>query len=130
MPHYADKQAINEHSVLSACMDTAKHIIHKKENLAYKGKNIGIAILDTGISPVEDFLLPYNRIVAFRDFVGNKITPYDDNGHGTHMTCLKSKLIFKYIFTYSNVLQYHFHFDYKQFLYSLQNYLKFHGLDE
>ncbi len=94
MPHYADKQAIHEHSMLSARMDTAKHIIHKKENTAYKGKNIGIAILDTGISPVEDFLLPYNRIVAFRDFVGNKITPYDDNGHGTHMPCLKSKLIF------------------------------------
>lgn len=119
MPHYVDKQAIHEHSMLSARMDTAKHIIHKKENTAYKGKNIGIAILDTGISPVEDFLLPYNRIVAFRDFVGNKITPYDDNGHGTHMPCLKSKLIFKYMFTYSNVLQYHFHFYHKQFLYNL-----------
>ena len=44
MPHYADKQAIHEHSMLSARMDTAKHIIHKKENTAYKGKNIGIAI--------------------------------------------------------------------------------------
>ncbi|MCI9354403.1 MAG: hypothetical protein HFE58_06305 [Firmicutes bacterium] len=86
MHSLTDKQAVKskEAITLSACMDTAKHNIHKKENIAYKGKNIGIAILDTGISPVEDFILPYNRIVAFRDFVGNKISPYDDNGHGTH----------------------------------------------
>lgn len=86
MPSLNHKQAINikENNTLSACMDTARHMIRKKNDIAYKGKNIGIAILDTGISPVDDFILPYNRIVAFRDFVQHRTNPYDDNGHGTH----------------------------------------------
>ena len=29
------------------------------------GKGIGIAILDTGISPVADFTIPTDRIIAF-----------------------------------------------------------------
>lgn len=51
----------------------------------YSGKNIGIAILDTGISPVDDFVKPSNRIIAFKDFINNKEIPYDDNCHGTHV---------------------------------------------
>lgn len=50
------------------------------------GKNIGIAFLDTGISPMADFTQPKNRIVAFKDFINNRRNPYDDNGHGTHVT--------------------------------------------
>lgn len=49
----------------------------------YTGKGIGIAILDTGIYPHQDFTRPRNRIIAFKDFVDNRISPYDDNGHGT-----------------------------------------------
>ncbi|MGI6526126.1 MAG: S8 family peptidase [Caldicoprobacterales bacterium] len=49
----------------------------------FTGKGIGIAILDTGIYPHQDFTRPRNRIVAFRDFVNNRQNPYDDNGHGT-----------------------------------------------
>lgn len=50
----------------------------------YSGKGVAIAVLDTGIYPHPDFLQPQNRILAFKDFVKNKNTPYDDNGHGTH----------------------------------------------
>lgn len=57
----------------------------------YTGQGISIAVLDTGISPVADFTLPENRIVAFRDFVNGKQTPYDDNGHGTHVTGAKKE---------------------------------------
>lgn len=53
------------------------------------GKGIGIAILDTGISPVADFTIPTDRIIAFRDFINGRTTPYDDNGHGTHVTGAK-----------------------------------------
>lgn len=86
----AFKTALKENTMLYACTDTAKQMLPQKP-LPYQGKNIGIAILDTGISPVDDFVLPYNRIVAFRDFVGKKTAPYDDNGHGTHVPCHKSK---------------------------------------
>lgn len=44
-----------------------------------------IAILDTGISPELDFILPRNRILAFKDFINNKKKAYDDNAHGTHI---------------------------------------------
>lgn len=50
-----------------------------------KQNGLSIAFLDTGISPVADFILPENRIVAFRDLVNGKTEPYDDNGHGTHV---------------------------------------------
>lgn len=52
----------------------------------FTGKGIGIAFLDTGISPVADFITPQNRIAVFRDFVSGKKAAYDDNGHGTHVT--------------------------------------------
>lgn len=48
------------------------------------GKEVTIAILDTGIYPHEDLTEPENRIVAFQDMVNHKAAPYDDNGHGTH----------------------------------------------
>ena len=47
---------------------------------------LSIAFLDTGISPLADFMHPENRIVAFRDLVNGRTDPYDDNGHGTHVT--------------------------------------------
>lgn len=43
------------------------------------GKNIGVAILDTGIYPHIDFDC---RIRAFLDMVHGRTLPYDDNGHG------------------------------------------------
>ena len=55
------------------------------------GKGIGIAILDTGISPVADFTIPTDRIIAFRDFINGRTTPYVDNGHGTHVTGAKKR---------------------------------------
>lgn len=48
------------------------------------GKNVTIAIIDTGIYPHKDLTTPQNRILYFKDFINNKKTPYDDNGHGTH----------------------------------------------
>lgn len=51
----------------------------------YKGKDITIAVVDTGIAPHQDLTQPRNRIIGFKDFVKGKSTPYDDNGHGTHV---------------------------------------------
>lgn len=46
------------------------------------GHGIGVAVLDTGCFLHED-LCP--RIAAFYDAVHKRQTPYDDNGHGTHI---------------------------------------------
>lgn len=50
-----------------------------------RGMGTGIAIIDTGIAPHYDLVYPYNRIVAFHDIVNGRRTPYDDDGHGTHV---------------------------------------------
>lgn len=50
------------------------------------GKGIAAAVLDTGIYEHEDFRFPKNRICCFRDFVNDRSIPYDDNGHGTHVS--------------------------------------------
>jgi serine protease AprX len=49
------------------------------------GKGITIAIIDTGVYPHPDLTKPVNRIAAFRDFIGKRKKPYDNNGHGTHV---------------------------------------------
>ena len=46
------------------------------------GKEVGIAILDTGIYAHTDF---GKRVVCFQDFVQRRRGAYDDCGHGTHI---------------------------------------------
>ena len=55
--------------------------------LGYKGKDITIAVIDTGVAPHQDLTRPVNRIVGFKDFVNKKSSAYDDNGHGTQVPC-------------------------------------------
>ncbi|WP_192930318.1 S8 family peptidase [Alkaliphilus pronyensis] len=49
------------------------------------GKDVTVAVIDTGIYPHNDLVRPTNRIIGFKDFVGNQANPYDDDGHGTHV---------------------------------------------
>ncbi|HZK57622.1 MAG TPA: S8 family peptidase [Clostridia bacterium] len=49
------------------------------------GKNVSVAVLDTGVFPHEDLTTPYNRIIGFKDFIGQKDQTYDGDGHGTHV---------------------------------------------
>jgi len=57
-------------------------------SLGTTGKGIGVAVIDTGIYPHADLA---GRITAFKDFIGNKVNSYDDNGHGTHVAgCIAS----------------------------------------
>lgn len=46
------------------------------------GRGVTVAVLDTGIYNHPDLA---GRIAAFKDLVGQKTKPYDDNGHGTHV---------------------------------------------
>ena len=58
----------------------------EKVQQKYRGKNISVAILDTGIFLHSDFS---GRVLAFHDFVSHKEEAYDDCGHGTHVAgCL------------------------------------------
>jgi serine protease AprX len=49
------------------------------------GKGVAVAVIDTGVYPHADLVIPVNRIIGFKDFVGNNTEPYDDDGHGTHV---------------------------------------------
>lgn len=66
-------------------MNQVKEWVHCEDayRLGYTGKGVGVAVLDTGIYPHQDF---DNRIAAFIDMVQKKRSPYDDNGHGTHIS--------------------------------------------
>lgn len=50
------------------------------------GKNVGVAVIDTGVDSILDLCIPKNRIIKFIDFVSKSQTPYDDNGHGTFVS--------------------------------------------
>ena len=65
-------------------MNRVKRTIHCKDAYAVglTGKGVGVAVLDTGISPHKDF---DDRIIGFADMVGRRSVPYDDCGHGSHI---------------------------------------------
>lgn len=69
-----------------AVMDIARKTIgiDKIPESNYTGKDITVAIIDTGVAQHMDLSYPTNRIIGFKDFINNKNAPYDDNGHGTH----------------------------------------------
>jgi serine protease AprX len=49
-----------------------------------RGQGVSVAILDSGIAPVDDLVSPTSRIVASVDLV-NPNAPGDPGGHGTHV---------------------------------------------
>lgn len=68
-------------------MNRARKIVECDDEIAreYTGKGVCVAVLDSGVQSHPDLK---GRIVAFRDFTGNKWGKsffYDNNGHGTHV---------------------------------------------
>lgn len=51
-------------------------------NSGISGKDVGVAIIDTGVSKHQDL---ESSIVCFKDYVNNIDDIYDDNGHGSHV---------------------------------------------
>lgn len=68
---------------LDVAVPSSGGLIPYQANL--NGKGVVVAVLDTGIDPHEDLTKPDNRILAWKDFVNQRKSPYDDNGHGTHV---------------------------------------------
>ena len=65
-----------------------------QQALGFTGAGIGVAVIDSGIANWHDDLTnrssrqyPYGnqRVSAFIDFVKGRTSPYDDDGHGTHV---------------------------------------------
>jgi serine protease AprX len=65
-----------------------------QQTLGLTGAGIGVAVIDSGITSWHDDLtnessrvFPFGdqRVAAFVDFVNRRKTPYDDDGHGTHV---------------------------------------------
>src|SRR5439155_2401674 len=65
-----------------------------QQMLGYTGAGVGVAVIDSGVAFHDDLTnggglppLPVGgqRVSAFVDFVNGQLTPYDDNGHGTHV---------------------------------------------
>lgn len=52
-----------------------------------RGTNVRVAVIDSGVNAAtsEWSSAGGTRLVAFKDFVNGRTTPYDDNGHGTHV---------------------------------------------
>lgn len=65
-------------------MDRVKQLVNANEvyRKGYTGKNVRIALLDTGAFMHEDIR---NKVVYFKDYVNDINVSYDDNGHGTHI---------------------------------------------
>ncbi len=70
-----------------------------RDQLGYTGAGIGVAVIDSGIASWHDDLTPSHlsfnrsqylyglqRVAKFVDFVNGRSLPYDDNGHGTHVS--------------------------------------------
>ena len=74
---------------ITAQMDIARQAVrgHEARSDRLTGRGVTIAVLDTGVAPVEDLTMPRNRLVGFVDFVNGQMRPYDDNAHGTHVRC-------------------------------------------
>ena len=73
-------------------LTTGSLMVNKAMGLT--GRGVGIAVIDSGIAQWHDDLtnktsaqFPFGnqRVKAFVDFVNGQTSPYDDEGHGTHV---------------------------------------------
>ncbi|MBQ8749609.1 MAG: S8 family peptidase [Clostridia bacterium] len=79
---------ISSQNIVKTQIEESKKILNIDRFYAENiyGQGIRVAIIDTGIEPMLDFVVPKNRIILFKDFVNGKESAYDDNGHGTFVS--------------------------------------------
>jgi serine protease AprX len=79
--------------VISASLDRTGPTVGAtavREEFGYDGSGIGVAVIDSGVTAWHDDLTDpahpdAQRVDQFVDFVGGRLSPYDDYGHGTHI---------------------------------------------
>ncbi|MBS4539121.1 S8 family serine peptidase [Clostridium sp. D2Q-11] len=52
---------------------------------SYSKNDVVVAVIDTGID-ANHIDLDNGKVIAWKDYVKGNSTPYDDNGHGTHVS--------------------------------------------
>lgn len=57
-----------------------------RTNFGVTGSGMGICIVDTGIDGSHEQFA--GRTIHFLDLVNNQVDPYDDHGHGTHVSAI------------------------------------------
>jgi serine protease AprX len=84
-------ERLSHDRVVAAAMDRTAATVGARavrEQLNVDGSGIGVAVIDSGITPWHDDLGDGSggqRVVRFVDFVNGRPDPYDDYGHGTHV---------------------------------------------
>lgn len=75
-------------SKVQTCINVARKITGANNINRGNFNSYTCAIIDTGIFPHIDFMVPRKRIIKFIDLINGKNMPYDDNGHGTFVSSL------------------------------------------
>jgi len=83
--YYQMVSAIVKEQEFHVTLDTSVDYIKAKQvwNFGYKGAGEVIAIIDTGID-ANHMDLDEGKVIAWKDWINNNPSPYDDHGHGTH----------------------------------------------
>lgn len=88
LKNHPDVDYISFDSKVFALLDVVNSTVSTSlaHDEGYTGEGVTVAVVDTGVYKHPDLVKPKNRIVGFKDFVNGKTSPYDDNGHGTHVS--------------------------------------------
>ncbi len=73
---------ISSSALVTALTDVSRQIMNV-QNAPKLSSKFSVVVIDTGVYPHLDFVMPNNKIILFKDFINKKSQMYDDNGHGT-----------------------------------------------
>jgi len=80
---------IEEDFPVAIALDAASRdfgVEQARSALAANGSGVGICVVDTGVDPGHEQLA--GKVAGFTDFINGRSTPYDDHGHGTHVSSI------------------------------------------